>query len=120
MNNMGGVPNSSKQLQCSFYFGLWKVICAKQPDVGISANFVLLIPLPYLNLIIVCYLLSSDSPPVQRNTRVHLDDGDCWSGPAAVYKEKPHRAILEETFAKMYRNMYQKTAGAVSNHKTYS
>uniref|UniRef100_A0A8C3QY86 Spermatogenesis associated 6 n=1 Tax=Cyanoderma ruficeps TaxID=181631 RepID=A0A8C3QY86_9PASS len=60
------------------------------------------------------------SPPPQRNAPVRLDSGECWSGPAAVYKEKPHRAILEETLAKMYRNMYQKTAGAVSDHKTYS
>ncbi|KAM4895586.1 spermatogenesis-associated protein 6 [Sylvia borin] len=60
------------------------------------------------------------SPPPQRNTPVRLDSGECWSGPAAVYKEKPHRAILEETLAKMYRDMYLKTAGAVSDHKTYS
>ncbi|NXU62853.1 SPAT6 protein, partial [Horornis vulcanius] len=91
-----------------------------QPDIGISARFVLLIPVPYLDLIIVSYLLSSDSTPVQRNAPAHLDNGECWSGPAAVYKEKPHRAILEETLSKMYRNMYQKTAGAVSDHKTYS
>ncbi|KAL2301890.1 hypothetical protein Nmel_011291, partial [Mimus melanotis] len=65
-------------------------------------------------LIIVSYLLSSDSPQVQKNAPVHLDNGEYWSGPAAVYKEKPHRAILEETLAKIYRDMYQKTAGAVS------
>lgn len=99
---------------------MWKVICAKQPDIGISAHFVLLISLPCLDLIIVSYPLSSDSPPPQRNAPVHLDSAECWSGPAAVYKEKPHRAILEETLAKMYRNMYQKTVGAVSDYKTYS
>ncbi|XP_058698760.1 spermatogenesis-associated protein 6 [Poecile atricapillus] len=60
------------------------------------------------------------SSPVQQNAPVHLDNGDCWSGPAAVYKEKPHRAILEETLAKIYGNMYQKAAGAVSDHKTHS
>ncbi|XP_062353400.1 spermatogenesis-associated protein 6 [Cinclus cinclus] len=60
------------------------------------------------------------STRVQQNTPVHLDNGECWSGPAAVYKEKPHRAILEETLAKIYRNMYQRTAGAVSEHKTHS
>ncbi|XP_014726152.1 PREDICTED: spermatogenesis-associated protein 6 isoform X2 [Sturnus vulgaris] len=60
------------------------------------------------------------SPRVQQNAPVHLDNGEYWSGPAAVYKEKPHRAILEETLAKIYRNMYQKTAGAVSEHRTHS
>ncbi|XP_056353925.1 spermatogenesis-associated protein 6 isoform X2 [Oenanthe melanoleuca] len=60
------------------------------------------------------------SPQVQQNAPVHLDNGECWSSPAAVYKEKPHRAVLEETFAKIYRSMHQKTAGAVSEHKTHS
>lgn len=60
------------------------------------------------------------SPQVQKNAPVHLDNGEYWSGPAAVYKEKPHRAILEETLAKIYRDMYQKTAGAVSEHRTHS
>ncbi|XP_032923729.1 spermatogenesis-associated protein 6 isoform X2 [Catharus ustulatus] len=60
------------------------------------------------------------SPRVKQNPPVHLDNGECWPGPAAVYKEKPHRAILEETLAKIYKNMYQKTAGAVSEHKTHS
>ncbi|XP_023788228.1 spermatogenesis-associated protein 6 isoform X1 [Cyanistes caeruleus] len=60
------------------------------------------------------------SSPVQQNAPVHLGNGECWSGPAAVYKEKPHRAILEETLAKIYGNMYQKAAGAVSDHKTHS
>nr|XP_012430725.4 spermatogenesis-associated protein 6 [Taeniopygia guttata] len=60
------------------------------------------------------------SSPGQHNAPVHLDSGECWSGPAAVYKEKPARAILEKSFAKIYREMYEKTAGAVSDHKTHS
>ncbi|XP_039567702.1 spermatogenesis-associated protein 6 isoform X1 [Passer montanus] len=60
------------------------------------------------------------SSPVQQSTPVHLDSGERWPGPAAVYKEKPHRAILEESLAKIYREMYEKTAGAVSEHKTHS
>lgn len=103
-----------------FLFGLWKAVRAQQLCIGISAGFVPLIPLPYLALIIVSYLLSSDSSPVQQNTPVHLDSGEDWPGPAAVYKEKPHRAILEESLAKIYREMYEKTAGAVSDHKTHS
>ncbi|KAF4797166.1 spermatogenesis-associated protein 6 isoform X2 [Turdus rufiventris] len=60
------------------------------------------------------------SPRVKQNPPVDLDNGECWSVPAAVYKEKPHRAILEETLAKIYKDMYQKTAGAVPEHKTHS
>ncbi|RMC08660.1 hypothetical protein DUI87_14908 [Hirundo rustica rustica] len=74
---------------------------------------------PSVNLPLTMSELRS-SLPVQRKAPAHLDDGDGWPGPAAVYKEKPQRAILEETLAKIYRNMYQKTAGAVSDHKTYS
>ncbi|XP_041886580.1 spermatogenesis-associated protein 6 isoform X1 [Corvus kubaryi] len=55
------------------------------------------------------------SSPAQQNTPVHLGNGECWSAPAAVYKEKPHRAILEESLGKIYRNMYEKAAGAVSD-----
>uniref|UniRef100_A0A8C3XYY6 Spermatogenesis associated 6 n=1 Tax=Catharus ustulatus TaxID=91951 RepID=A0A8C3XYY6_CATUS len=64
--------------------------------------------------------LCQDQNKELQNPPVHLDNGECWPGPAAVYKEKPHRAILEETLAKIYKNMYQKTAGAVSEHKTHS
>ncbi|XP_030809636.1 spermatogenesis-associated protein 6 [Camarhynchus parvulus] len=60
------------------------------------------------------------SSPVQQSTPAPLDSGERWPGPAAVYKEKPHRAILEESLAKIYREMYEKTAGAVSDHKTHS
>ncbi|CAN8217266.1 unnamed protein product [Coccothraustes coccothraustes] len=60
------------------------------------------------------------SSPVQQSTPVHLDSGERWPGPAAVYKEKPHRAVLEESLAKIYREMYEKTAGAVSDQKTHS
>ncbi|XP_027749712.1 spermatogenesis-associated protein 6 isoform X2 [Empidonax traillii] len=60
------------------------------------------------------------SSPVQQNAPVHLDNGEYWSGRAAVYKEKPHRAIFEESLGKIYRNMYQKVAGSVSDQKTHS
>ncbi|XP_010143649.1 PREDICTED: spermatogenesis-associated protein 6 [Buceros rhinoceros silvestris] len=60
------------------------------------------------------------SSPVQRNTTVHLDNGEDWSGPAAVYKGKPHRVIFEESLEKIYRNMYQKASGTVSGLKTNS
>ncbi|NWS69077.1 SPAT6 protein, partial [Crotophaga sulcirostris] len=55
------------------------------------------------------------SSPVQRTTAVNLDVGDYWSSRAAVYKGKPHRAIFEESLEKIYRNMYQKVSGTVSN-----
>ncbi|NWU78220.1 SPAT6 protein, partial [Onychorhynchus coronatus] len=60
------------------------------------------------------------SSPVQQNAPVHLDSGEYWSSRAAVYKEKPHRAIFEESLGKIYRNMYQKVAGTVSDQKTHS
>lgn len=78
------------------------------------------IPLPHLDLILISYLLSSDSSPAQQNAPVHLGNGECWSAPAAVYKEKPHRAILEESLGKIYRNMYEKAAGAVSDQEAHS
>nr|XP_009938097.1 PREDICTED: spermatogenesis-associated protein 6 [Opisthocomus hoazin] len=60
------------------------------------------------------------SSPVQRNTTVHLDNGEYWSSRAAVYKGKPHRAIFEESLEKIYRNMYRKASGTVSDQKTDS
>ncbi|XP_051655773.1 spermatogenesis-associated protein 6 isoform X1 [Manacus candei] len=60
------------------------------------------------------------SSPVQQNAPVHLDNGEYWSSRAAVYKEKPHRAIFEESLGKIYKNMYQKVAGTVSDQKTHS
>ncbi|XP_040983895.1 spermatogenesis-associated protein 6 isoform X4 [Aquila chrysaetos chrysaetos] len=60
------------------------------------------------------------SSPVQQNTTVHLDNGEYWSSRAAVYKGKPHRAIFEESLEKIYRNMYQKASGTVSDQKTHS
>ncbi|KAJ7400417.1 Spermatogenesis-associated protein 6 [Pitangus sulphuratus] len=60
------------------------------------------------------------SSPVQQNAPVPLDNGEYWSSRAAVYKEKPHRAIFEESLGKIYRNMYQKVAGSVSDQKTHS
>ncbi|XP_010580717.1 spermatogenesis-associated protein 6 isoform X4 [Haliaeetus albicilla] len=55
------------------------------------------------------------SSPVQQNTTVHLDNGEYWSSRAAVYKGKPHRAIFEESLEKIYRNMYRKASGTVSD-----
>ncbi|NXN67237.1 SPAT6 protein, partial [Himantopus himantopus] len=60
------------------------------------------------------------SSQVQQNTTVHLDNGEYWSSRAAVYKGKPHRAIFEESLEKIYRNMYRKASGTVSDQKTHS
>ncbi|XP_052657274.1 spermatogenesis-associated protein 6 isoform X4 [Harpia harpyja] len=60
------------------------------------------------------------SSPVQQNTTVHLDNGEYCSSRAAVYKGKPHRAIFEESLEKIYRNMYRKASGTVSDQKTHS
>ncbi|NXI62824.1 SPAT6 protein, partial [Anseranas semipalmata] len=60
------------------------------------------------------------SSPVQQNTTVHLDNGEYWSSRAAVYKGKPHRAIFEDSLEKIYRNMYRKASGTVSDQKTHS
>ncbi|NXL58048.1 SPAT6 protein, partial [Chordeiles acutipennis] len=50
-----------------------------------------------------------------QNTTDHLDNGEYWSSRAAVYKGKPHRAIFEESLEKIYRNMYQKASGTISD-----
>ncbi|XP_040421348.1 spermatogenesis-associated protein 6 isoform X3 [Cygnus olor] len=60
------------------------------------------------------------SSPVQRNTTVHLDNGEYWSSRAAVYKGKSHRAIFEDSLEKIYRNMYRKASGTVSDQKPHS
>ncbi|NXK45241.1 SPAT6 protein, partial [Chauna torquata] len=60
------------------------------------------------------------SSSVQQNTTVHLDNGEYWSSRAAVYKVKPHRAIFEDSLEKIYRNLYRKASGAVSDQKTHS
>ncbi|NXJ76680.1 SPAT6 protein, partial [Trogon melanurus] len=60
------------------------------------------------------------SSPVQQNTAVHLDNGEYRSSRAAVYKGKPRRAIFEESLEKIYRNMYQKVSGTVSDQKMHS
>ncbi|NXG65462.1 SPAT6 protein, partial [Hemiprocne comata] len=57
------------------------------------------------------------SSPVQQKTTVHLDNGEYWSSRAAAYKGKSHRAIFEESLSKIYRNMYQKASGTVSDQK---
>ncbi|XP_074732201.1 spermatogenesis-associated protein 6 isoform X2 [Strix uralensis] len=60
------------------------------------------------------------SSPVHQKTTVHLDNGEYWSSRAAVYKGKPHRVIFEESLEKIYRNMYRKASGTVSDQKTHS
>uniref|UniRef100_A0A669PGL2 Spermatogenesis associated 6 n=1 Tax=Phasianus colchicus TaxID=9054 RepID=A0A669PGL2_PHACC len=60
------------------------------------------------------------SSPVQQNIAVHLDNGEFWSNRAAVYKGKPHRAIFEDSLGKIYRNMYQKASGTISDQKAHS
>uniref|UniRef100_A0A8C3LVI5 Spermatogenesis associated 6 n=1 Tax=Chrysolophus pictus TaxID=9089 RepID=A0A8C3LVI5_CHRPC len=60
------------------------------------------------------------SSPVQQNITVHLDNGEFWSSRAAVYKGKPHRAIFEDSLGKIYRNMYQKASGTISDQKAHS
>ncbi|XP_042675692.1 spermatogenesis-associated protein 6 [Centrocercus urophasianus] len=60
------------------------------------------------------------SSPVQQNITVHLDNGELWSNRAAVYKGKPHRAIFEDSLGKIYRNMYRKASGTISDQKAYS
>ncbi|OXB60292.1 hypothetical protein ASZ78_005103 [Callipepla squamata] len=57
------------------------------------------------------------SSPVQQNITVHSDDGEFWSNRAAVYKGKPHRAIFEDSLRKIYRNMYQKASGTISDQQ---
>ncbi|XP_051480812.1 spermatogenesis-associated protein 6 isoform X2 [Apus apus] len=60
------------------------------------------------------------SSPVQQKTSVHLDNGEYWSSRAAAYKGKSHRAIFEESLSKIYRNMYQKASGTVSDQIMHS
>ncbi|XP_071606300.1 spermatogenesis-associated protein 6 isoform X4 [Heliangelus exortis] len=60
------------------------------------------------------------SSPVQQKTALHLDNGEYWSSHAAGYKGKSHRAIFEESLEKIYRNLYQKAAGTVSDPKLHS
>ncbi|KAI6064006.1 Spermatogenesis-associated protein 6 isoform X2 [Aix galericulata] len=66
------------------------------------------------------YSLGSVISPVQQNTTVHLDNGEYWSSRAAVYKGKSHRAIFEDSLEKIYRNMYRKASGIVSDQKPHS
>uniref|UniRef100_A0A4W3KHB1 Spermatogenesis-associated protein 6 N-terminal domain-containing protein n=1 Tax=Callorhinchus milii TaxID=7868 RepID=A0A4W3KHB1_CALMI len=49
-------------------------------------------------------------PILQRETSVHLGNGDYWSNRAAMYKGKPHRAVFEDSLEKIYRNLYRKAA----------
>ncbi|NWX48275.1 SPAT6 protein, partial [Steatornis caripensis] len=70
------------------------------------------VPLPVSDL--------QSSSPVQQNITVHSDNGEYRSSHAAVYKGKPHRAIFEESLEKIYRNMYRKASGTVSDKKMHS
>ncbi|XP_020643784.3 spermatogenesis-associated protein 6 isoform X1 [Pogona vitticeps] len=58
-----------------------------------------------------------NSSSLQQNIMVHLDDDDYWNSQAAQYKNKPHRAIFEESLEKIYRNMYKKASGSASKNK---
>ncbi|KAJ7332745.1 hypothetical protein JRQ81_014925 [Phrynocephalus forsythii] len=60
-------------------------------------------------------LLNSSS--LQQNIMVHLDEEDYWTHQAAQYKNKPHRAIFEESLEKIYRNMYKKASGSAAKNK---
>ncbi|XP_062995179.1 spermatogenesis-associated protein 6 [Elgaria multicarinata webbii] len=54
---------------------------------------------------------------IRQSIMVHLDSGDYWTSQAAEYKNKPHRAIFEDSLEKIYRNMYRKASGSISKDK---
>ncbi|KAH0618635.1 hypothetical protein JD844_018020 [Phrynosoma platyrhinos] len=54
---------------------------------------------------------------IRQSIMVHLDNGDYWTSQAAEYKNKPHRAIFEDSLEKIYRNMYKKASGSISKNK---
>ncbi|XP_042190859.1 spermatogenesis-associated protein 6 [Callorhinchus milii] len=58
----------------------------------------------------LCDSAGYSSPILQRETSVHLGNGDYWSNRAAMYKGKPHRAVFEDSLEKIYRNLYRKAA----------
>ncbi|XP_042321474.1 spermatogenesis-associated protein 6 isoform X2 [Sceloporus undulatus] len=54
---------------------------------------------------------------IRQSIMVHLDNGDYWTSQAAEYKNKPHRAIFEDSLEKIYRNMYRKASGSILKNK---
>ncbi|KAL1022422.1 hypothetical protein UPYG_G00026760 [Umbra pygmaea] len=44
------------------------------------------------------------------DTSISLDDKHIWSIQAARYTGKPHRAVFEESLARIYKNMYKKAS----------
>ncbi|XP_015744476.1 spermatogenesis-associated protein 6 isoform X1 [Python bivittatus] len=57
------------------------------------------------------------SSSIQPNVMVHLDNGEYWTSQVAEYKNKPHRAIFEDSLEKIYRNMYRKASSSLSKNK---
>nr|XP_016851225.1 PREDICTED: spermatogenesis-associated protein 6-like [Anolis carolinensis] len=56
------------------------------------------------------------SSSIRQNIMVHLDNGEYWTSQASEYKNKPHRAIFEDSLEKIYRNMYRKASGSISKN----
>ncbi|KAL7985099.1 hypothetical protein Chor_003669 [Crotalus horridus] len=54
----------------------------------------------------------------QPNVMVHLDNGEYWTNQVAEYKNKPHRAIFEDSLEKIYRNMYRNASSSLSKNKS--
>ncbi|XP_013915985.1 PREDICTED: spermatogenesis-associated protein 6 [Thamnophis sirtalis] len=54
----------------------------------------------------------------QPNVMVHLDNDEYWTSQVSEYKNKPHRAIFEESLGKIYRNMYRKASSSLSKNKS--
>ncbi|XP_077189926.1 spermatogenesis-associated protein 6 isoform X2 [Paroedura picta] len=57
------------------------------------------------------------SSSIRQSIMVHLDNSEYWTSRAADYKNKPHRAIFEDSLEKIYRNMYRKASGTISKNK---
>nr|XP_056700289.1 spermatogenesis-associated protein 6 [Euleptes europaea] len=57
------------------------------------------------------------SSSIRQSIMVHLDNGEYWTSRAAEYKNKPHRAIFEDSLEKIYRNMYRKASATNSKNK---
>ncbi|XP_060087772.1 spermatogenesis-associated protein 6 [Heteronotia binoei] len=57
------------------------------------------------------------SSSIQQSVMVHLDNSEYWTRRTAEYKNKPHRAIFEDSLEKIYRNMYRKASGTISKNK---
>ncbi|KFP85761.1 Spermatogenesis-associated protein 6, partial [Acanthisitta chloris] len=84
-------------------------VACRNPAVNMICGFLCVQTVKHSSLRMI------NSSPVQQNASVHLDSGEYWSRHAAEYKGKPHRAIFEESLRKVYRNMYEKAAGNVSD-----